>query len=641
MLITPSVTVPPLPLPPPTTGTGNFTIDVSPNAASLDRLQNLLVEVGLPLDLPSGPDAYVSFSGVPTGCTFAIDAWPYTGYDNLQITPGASTPAGTYFVGIVYNDGANASTCYFTLQVNDATYPDPLPANTAGTIIPYSTPSSITMAQADQLVIYVQAFYGSGAFPPATMGFYGLPDFLTVFYQQQPNFSGSLATLFSSPDTPPGTYPLFLNASGDGDEGNWPMTLVITPGPPAAPAYSASRAKGRYFGVVRHSQQSRSALRRMAIPVNPNTPSMSRWRHVFGTAKAVYRAMGPNGANTTPIGGVLPLTAWIAQALSFSAYRTYYLPDGSAASGQLFGPLATVEAYIVMVQTTMAQLQQPPLPTPAVTVASGEATPVNPSPHFDAISSISGGTDYDSDYQVSRMLVFATFLGAQTNPVEVSGAAIAFGLLVTASPAYTNYYSPPPASQWSPILYGPADSAVGLDALPSWLAAFGALPDKGSIKFSLQTYDPISGSVSNQVSHVVSWEQGTLRGFIRGNWLGPIFNAGFPASPIIQAAGTTVDYPISVVGSPSQTGWGGGAGVPYGGTITFQAAVQAGNSIAGYANPIVTFNPLTIPSGDTSIISGTMTVTTAATLYNPACVFTLSGTDGISTSSASVQINTT
>ena len=130
-------------------------------------------------------------------------------------------------------------------------------------------------------------------------------------------------------------------------------------------------------GYARGSGPSGHWLRARASVVNTNTDAMSRWRHLFNVAKMNYRATQPYGANTAPINGATPEEIWQAQS---GTYRGIVLPglfEGDLQLMQSIIGCATVEAYEVMISTTLAQMNQPtPIAPPLTTVkaAAGGST---------------------------------------------------------------------------------------------------------------------------------------------------------------------------------------------------------------------------------------------------------------------------
>ena len=132
-------------------------------------------------------------------------------------------------------------------------------------------------------------------------------------------------------------------------------------------------------GIVRGRSSAGYWVRARASVVNPNTPAMSRWRNLFGAAKMNYKA-AVAGTNPPLVGStVSALDAWTIFA------ETYF---GILAAGVYYGGLqfpstltgcSTVDAFTVMVGTTLNQLELPipPVPTTtnsAISSSSSDAT---------------------------------------------------------------------------------------------------------------------------------------------------------------------------------------------------------------------------------------------------------------------------
>jgi hypothetical protein len=121
------------------------------------------------------------------------------------------------------------------------------------------------------------------------------------------------------------------------------------------------------MGYARGKGPSGHWLRARASVVNTNTPPLSRWRHIFGTAKKNWAAILANtlAGNPNPIIGTDG--AW---NLLNDFYNGVLQPGPyeNSVQGQGTGvPCASGEAYYQMVQANAANLNLPPLPTPVLT----------------------------------------------------------------------------------------------------------------------------------------------------------------------------------------------------------------------------------------------------------------------------------
>jgi len=134
--------------------------------------------------------------------------------------------------------------------------------------------------------------------------------------------------------------------------------------------------KKNKMGYARGAGASGHWLRARAAVVNTNTDGMSRWRHLFNVAKVNFKATQPGGRNTAPVLGITPYEAWFYQ---FATYIGIVLPGLFKGGIQLMQTLvgcSSVEAYEVMVSTTLAQMNQvtpiaPPITTVKATASAG------------------------------------------------------------------------------------------------------------------------------------------------------------------------------------------------------------------------------------------------------------------------------
>jgi hypothetical protein len=125
-------------------------------------------------------------------------------------------------------------------------------------------------------------------------------------------------------------------------------------------------------GYARGSGASGHWLRARAAVVNTNTDGISRWRHLFNVAKMNYKATQPGGQNTAPINGVTPAEAWAYQAATYIGIVLPGLIEGDLQLMQTLIGCGSVQAYEVMISTTLAQMNQPtPIAPPVTTVKAG------------------------------------------------------------------------------------------------------------------------------------------------------------------------------------------------------------------------------------------------------------------------------
>ena len=129
-------------------------------------------------------------------------------------------------------------------------------------------------------------------------------------------------------------------------------------------------------GYARGRGASGHWLRARAAVVNTNTDSMSRWRHLFNVAKVNFKATQPGGRNTAPVLGITPFEAWFYQSATYLGIVLAGLYEGGIQLMQTLIGCSSVEAYEVMVSTTLAQMNQPtPIAPPITTVKAAASRP--------------------------------------------------------------------------------------------------------------------------------------------------------------------------------------------------------------------------------------------------------------------------
>lgn len=185
--------------------------------------------------------------------------------------------------------------------------------------------------------------------------------------------------------------------------------------------------KKNKMGYARGHGPSGHWLRARASVVNTNTDGMSRWRHLFNVAKINFKATQPGGRNTAPVLGITPFEAWFYQSATYLGIVLAGLYEGGIQLMQTLIGCSSVEAYEVMVSTTLAQMNQPtPIAPPITTV--------------EATASAGGGPATAG----TATLTVATGANAQVGPISAvfSAALTISGITVPAPPT-------PPSPAWS------------------------------------------------------------------------------------------------------------------------------------------------------------------------------------------------
>jgi hypothetical protein len=128
------------------------------------------------------------------------------------------------------------------------------------------------------------------------------------------------------------------------------------------------------MGYARGHGPSGHWLRARASVVNTNTDGMSRWRHLFNVAKINFKATQPGGRNTAPVLGITPFEAWFYQSATYVGIVLAGLYEGGIQLMQTLIGCSSVEAYEVMISTTLAQMNQPTPIAPPITTVKAAAS---------------------------------------------------------------------------------------------------------------------------------------------------------------------------------------------------------------------------------------------------------------------------
>jgi len=267
-----------------------------------------------------------------------------------------------------------------------------------------------------------------------------------------------------------------------------------------------------------------------------------------------------------------------------------------------------------------------------VNASPGNTQVAQPCPTFAFPNSMSCSTLYDNDYNVIGFLLTYTWYGSLIYPMARDQVALTGIWETTASPSYTDSYSPPDASTWSPILFSGPNLPDATDVLAAWIAVNGPLPPSGNIKFQLQYLDPNTGSSGPSLSATASWQTGTLKGANLTSYTGHYYQVvnTNPGQFDASYAGITITATINAVNG-------------YAGTIAFTGQntykLPTGTPPGTTALPpgtTITFDPpsLTITPGDTSYHPIAATFVLPSTTPPYLLHLKLQTTDGIQTSSA-------
>ena len=274
--------------------------------------------------------------------------------------------------------------------------------------------------------------------------------------------------------------------------------------------------------------------------------------------------------------------------------------------------------------------------TPQLQLTTGNLVSTLPPPQFDFPNGLSCATYYDLSYNVLGFGLTYNAVGQVNFPATRYGVELQGLWEIVASDAYTNSYSPPDPAQWQPILFSGPYMPTPQNVLAAWEAIYGDLPASGNIKFQVFYIDPLTGTSGPAQSATAGWAVGTLRGFNRAAWSGPLF--GWNVTP----TDTTISCPGSATLPIAVYGFNG-----YGGTITFtpesSTVIYTGANSTKKALPAgltFTVSPatVTIPPGSATPVSATVTLTAISGAQQFAGPVKVKAADSLSSTSATFEL---
>jgi hypothetical protein len=327
-------------------------------------------------------------------------------------------------------------------------------------------------------------------------------------------------------------------------------------------------------------------------------------------------------------------------------------PGPMTVSGQISAVEVVTDDYVATVTA---------VPAPSITPGSTEITlhftdtngthdvvvPVNsstgttqvaqPAPTFAFPNRMSAATTYDLDMNVTGFLLTYSWAGSYSTPATRGTVAVSGVWEIVASDSYTSSYSAPDASSWSPILFAGPYMPTPAEVLAAWVAVYGDLPDSGSIKFQAFYIDPDTGTSGPALSATAGWEKGTLKGFSRSSWSGPLFGWS------LLAQLTAITAPGSNVQTLALYGLNG-----YGGTINLSvksgAVIYTGANSTKKALPsgytaTLSETSVTIPADSTTPVTFTLTQTAESGAQQFDGTVKVAATDGLSSTTSAFELN--
>jgi hypothetical protein len=389
-------------------------------------------------------------------------------------------------------------------------------------------------------------------------------------------------------------------------------------------------------GIVTTDGQSGAHIRRQAFPLQPRTLVSQAWRNIFLSAKQNWASLAEGGTGYVLTSGIEPQQAWAMLAATyFGIMQGPLVANGVLLMRYLVG-CSSPDAFSQMCQVNRASMGLTPLPAPTLDLSGAYPVIANPVPFFAYPSKLSCSIYYDAGLNVIGIYCDYTWVEDFPYPLFVGLDAIPGVWQVLASASYKSGTAAPAAKDWKPILfYGPYLPTPSM-VLTAWKAVYGSLPAAGSIKFQLQYIHAETGASGPPLSATAIWATGTLKGFYRAGWTGPIYAFDvLPGDIVVTAPGSSSTTFILV----------GHAG--YSGTITFKVAKGAESSLrlSTWSNALppgvtFTFSPASVTfSGsytDTQVVTVTAAAASGAQYYDGS--ISVSCTDGISTLSSPLAL---
>ena len=165
-------------------------------------------------------------------------------------------------------------------------------------------------------------------------------------------------------------------------------------------------------GIARGRSSGGHWLRANTAAVDPATPARLQWRQNFHVAKLNWRSLGTGGVNNIPVNDIDPQSAWGIQAAQYFGILEAGLFENNEQLPSTLVTCANPEAYQVMTQTTLAEMQLAPLPTPTINSSYMGSTTTNES---------TGVGGYDFNVNVPTMPSPNPFAWSTGIGVEISG----------------------------------------------------------------------------------------------------------------------------------------------------------------------------------------------------------------------------
>src|SRR5271157_1016389 len=208
------------------TTAANFTLSALPPSLSIQQGNQGNSTITATISGGFNSAIGLSASGVPAGTTVSFNPNPIpapgSGSSTMTITVGSGTPTGTYPIAVMGNGGGIKQTAIITLAVT-------APGQPGFTLS--ASPASLSIAQGNQGTSEITTTISGGFDSSISLSASGVPTGTTVSFNpgtiSAPGAGNSSMMVTVGSNTPLGTYPITVTASGGGLLQTVTMTLTV------------------------------------------------------------------------------------------------------------------------------------------------------------------------------------------------------------------------------------------------------------------------------------------------------------------------------------------------------------------------------------------------------------------------------
>ena len=202
-------------------GQPNFTLSTSPTLLSVVQGTQGISTLTTVANNGFSGDISFSASGMPAGITVNFNPQtipaPGNGSSTMTITVSSNLSSGTYPITVTASSGGLWQTTAVTVMV--------------GSFTPLASPASLSVAPGNQGTSQITTTVNGGFNYPISLSASGVPSGTTVSFNPStipaPGAGSSIMTITVGSNTPVGTYPITVTASGGGLQQNLTMTLTV------------------------------------------------------------------------------------------------------------------------------------------------------------------------------------------------------------------------------------------------------------------------------------------------------------------------------------------------------------------------------------------------------------------------------